>query len=108
MPAWTTWKRFTRAEIEKLPNRRGTYQIAARNKVIVDTGGSDSELSGVKGRLTDRLIHEKCPTGYFFRCRYADFLDSGLDLEGKTTRKLIAKSSKRPKYNKRTPHPFEF
>ncbi len=103
MPQWTAWKRFVREEIEKLPTRRGVYQIAARNKVIIDTGGSDNEDSGVKGRLIERLIHNKCPTGYFFRCRYASLLDSGIELEGKVTRKLITSTGKRPKYNKRTP-----
>ena len=105
MARWGTWKRYTRTVIDRLPNnRRGAYQIANRNMTIVDIGGSDREYSsGVKERLINRLINNKCPSGYFFRCQYADLFDSGLDMEGKTTRRIITKTGKRPKYNKRTP-----
>jgi len=51
MPVQKRWRRFTRENIEKLPNTRGVYEIAGKNKNIVYRGGSDSELSGVKGRL---------------------------------------------------------
>jgi hypothetical protein len=105
---WTAWKRYTREVIERLPNRRGTYQIANRNMTTVDSGGSDDETSGVKGRLLDRLIHNKCPSGYFFRCQYADLFDSGIEMEGRTTRRLTTRTGKRPKYNKRTPRTNNF
>ena len=103
MPLWTSWKRFTKEEISKLPNKRGAYQLAARNKIIVDIGGSDNETSGIKSRLVARFNSGKYPTAYFFRCRYVDFLSSGIELEGKTTKKHIEKNGKRPKYNKRAP-----
>ena len=105
MPQWTTWKRYTRTVVDRLPNnRRGAYQITNRNMTIVDTGGSDSEYtSGVKERLITRILSNKCPSGYWFRCRYADWLDSGFTIEGETTRRLIKRTGKRPKYNKRTP-----
>jgi len=106
MAQWTTWKRYTRTGIGRIPNnRRGEYQIANRNMKIVDTGGSDNENNGgIKGRLISRLVNNKCPSGYFFRCRYADWLESGIEMEGKTTRRIISRTGKRPKYNKRTPH----
>jgi len=103
MAQWTAWRRYTRTVIERLHNGRGEYQIANRNMTIVDSGGSDSENIGVKGRLISRLINNKCPSGYFFRCKYADLFDSGIEMEGKTTRRLITRTGKRPKYNKRTP-----
>lgn len=107
MAQWTEWKRYTRAVVDKMYRVRGEYQIATRNKVIVDTGGSDSENIGVKGRLISRLISNKCPTGYWFRYRYADFLDSGIEMEGATTRRLIKKTGKRPKNNIRTPRSID-
>ena len=91
MAQWTVWKRYTREVIDKLPNRRGEYEIAARNKKVIANGSSDSEISGVRGRLIDRLIHNQNPTGYFFRCRYADWLTSGLDMEAKTVARHKAK-----------------
>jgi hypothetical protein len=104
MPLWTRWKRFTREEISKLPIKRGEYEIAARNKIVVANGSSDSDITGVKGRLMERLIHNRCPTGYFFRCRYADFLTDGLSMEAKTAAKHKAKrGGKNLKYNQRSP-----
>ena len=107
MPQWTSWKRYTRTVVERLPrNRSGAYQIANRGMTIVDTGGSESEWSsGIRERLIARILANKCPSGYWFRFRYADWLDSSFDIEGKTTRKIIARTDKRPKYNKRTPRP---
>ena len=34
--AWTTWKRYTRENIAKLPNRRGEYEAARRHKPASD------------------------------------------------------------------------
>ena len=104
MAQWTAWRRFTREVIAKLPNRRGEYEIAARNKVRIANGSSDSEISGVRGRLMDRLIHNQHPTGYFFRCRYADVATYGLDMEAKTTARHKARRGDRNlKDNKRSP-----
>ena len=110
MAQWTSWKRYTRTAVSRLPkNRRGAYQIANRDMTIVDSGGSDSEYSsGIKERLIARILSNKCPSGYWFRCRYAGWLDSGFDMEGETTRHLIKRTGKRPKYNKRTPNTDTF
>ena len=85
MAQWTAWKRFTREGISKLPNRRGEYEIVTRNKAPIANGSSDSDINGVRGRLMTRFIHNQHPTGYFFRCRYADWLTDGLDMEAKTS-----------------------
>lgn len=101
--AWTAWKRYTRENIDKLPSKRGEYEITARNKIKIASGGSDSN-TGVKGRLMERYIHNRHPTGYFFRCQYADFLDSGIEMEGKTAKKHKAKrGGKNLKDNIRSP-----
>ena len=108
MAQWTAWRRFSRPALDRLANsKRGQYQIANRNYSVVDTGGSDSENVGVKQRLITKFIAGKCPSGYWFRCQYADFLDSGLEMEGKTTRRLIKKTGKRPVNNQRTPRTNE-
>jgi hypothetical protein len=101
---WTDWKRFTREVIAKLPNRRGEYEIATRNKTAIANGSSDSELTGVKGRLMERLIHNRCPTGYWFRCRYANWTEDGVQMEAKTAARHKAKrGDKNLKNNKRSP-----
>ena len=104
MAQWTAWKRYTREVLDKLPNRRGEYEIAARNKVVIANGSSDSEISGVKGRLIERLIHGRNSTGYFFRCRYADWSTSGLDLEARTAaRHKARRGGENLKDNTRSP-----
>ena len=104
MTQWTPWKRYTREVIDRLPNRRGEYEIAARNKVVIANGSSDSERTGVKGRLIERLIHDRCPTGYFFRCRYADWFTDGIDMEAKTAvRHKTKRGGKNLKDNMRSP-----
>ena len=90
MNHWTPWKRYTREVIAALPERRGEYEIAARNRITIASGGSDGP-TGVKGRLMERLIHNRNPTGYFFRCRYADWLESGKDMEARTVARHKAK-----------------
>ncbi|MFH0849278.1 MAG: hypothetical protein V1857_07230 [archaeon] len=109
MPQWTAWKRYTREVVDRLPTRRGEYEIAARNKKVIANGSSNSESAGVRGRLVERLIHNRCPTGYFFRCRYADWLDNGLDMEAKTAARHKAKRGGRNlKDNKRSPRVYEY
>jgi len=104
MAQWTEWKRFTREVIAKLPNRRGEYEIATRNKIRIANGSSDSEINGVRGRLMDRLICNQHTTGYFFRCRYADWSTSGLDLEARTAaRHKARRGGENLKDNKRSP-----
>jgi len=103
---WTAWKRYTREGIAKLPNKRGEYEIAAHNKTVIASGGSDSG-TGVKGRLMERFIHDRHPTGYFFRCRYADFFSSGIRMEASTAKRHKAKrGGKNLKDNKRSPRPW--
>ena len=103
MACWTAWKRYTRENIAKLPDRRGEYEIAARNKIQIASGGSDSN-TGVRGRLMERFIHGRNPTGYFFRCRYADWFDDGIQMEAKTaSRHKARRGGKNLKDNKRSP-----
>ena len=103
MARWAAWKRYTREAIEKLPNKRGEYEIATRNKIKIASGGSDS-ATGIKGRLMERFIHNRHPTGYFFRCRYAEWTDSGIQMEAKTASRHKAKrGGNNLKDNKRSP-----
>ena len=103
MPVFTAWKHFNRSTIEALPNKRGMYEIACVNKTVIYRGGSDSDASGVKGRLINHLIHNKFPTARFFRCRWAGVWESGIELEGKAAAKHEAVHGKKPKYNPRSP-----
>lgn len=104
MARWIAWKRFTKENIARLQDGEGEYEIAARNKIVISSGGSNK---GVKGRLMERFIHGRNPTGYFFRCRYAEWLgfDSGIQMEAKTASRHKAKrGGKNLKDNKRSPH----
>ena len=103
MAEYTRWHRYISEEVVKLPNRRGRYEIAARNKVIVYRGGSDSDGEGVKGRLLSHLRANRFPTGYFFRCKYANLLQSGIELEAKGDAQHLKKFGKKPKYCQRMP-----
>jgi len=47
MPIQKKWSKFTRANILKLPNNRGVYELANKDKRIIDTGGSDDSSAGV-------------------------------------------------------------
>jgi len=74
------WTKFTEANIKKLPNERGAYELASNNKRIIYQGGSDSGISGVRGRLIDHLIHNKYPIAKFFRCEVISFFGSGISV----------------------------
>jgi hypothetical protein len=95
MAQWTVWRRYTREVIDKLPNRIGTYEIAARNKQVLANGKSDSSRDGVRGRLIARLIHNQHPTGYFFRCKYASLLDSPEQMEAETVAQHRTKTGRK-------------
>ena len=103
MPIKKRWTRFTIANVEKLPNRKGVYELANRSKKIIDIGGSDSRTIGVKGRLLSHLKANKYPTAWYFRCDFALWGDSGIDMEASHGSKFKEKHGRRPRYTKRLP-----
>lgn len=108
MAAFSTWKRYNLETVRKLTRRRGMYEIASVNKTIIYRGGTDDEKNGVRGRLISHLLNNKFPTGRFFRTRYADFLGSGIEMEGRAAKKHVARKKSKPKYNKRSPRVDDF
>lgn len=103
MPAYTTWKRYNLETVRRLSRRCGMYEISSQNKTIIYRGGSDDERNGVRGRLITHLLNNKFPTGKFFRCKYADILESGIEIEGLASKRHVQRTKHKPKYNKRSP-----
>lgn len=105
MPIRKRWSRFTRENVLKLPDNRGAYELANRDKRIIDTGGSDDFSVGVRGRLLSHLNKNKYPTARYFRCEFASFFKSGIKMEASHGKKFVKKHSRKPRYTKRLPHP---
>ena len=103
MPAYSAWRRYNLETVRRLSRKRGIYEIASQNKTIIYRGGSDDEVNGVRGRLITHLLNNKFPTGRFFRCKYADFLASGIEIEGLASKRHVQRTKRKPKYNKRSP-----
>jgi len=103
MAQYTAWKRYNLEVVRRLSRKRGMYEIASQNKTIIYRGGSDDEDNGVRGRLITHLLNNKFPTGRFFRCKYADFFDSGIEMEALANKRHVHRVKHKPKYTKRSP-----
>ena len=98
MPIAKRWTRFTKANIQKLPNVTGMYEIADRDKKVVYRGGSDDEARGVRGRLMSHITHKRCPGATYFRILPAALLETGTDLEA-----THSHGRAKPRFTKRSP-----
>jgi hypothetical protein len=97
------WTRFTRENVKKLPNWRGAYELANAFKIVIDQGGSDSPISGIRGRLLSHLATGKYPTARYFRVEFVGFLNSGIGLEASHAKRFHDKYGRKPKYTERSP-----
>ena len=104
MPIRKRWFKFTLENVKKLPIERGAYELASNNKRLIYIGKSDSELSGVRGRLLSHLRTNKYPTATFFRFVDAPLLVKGSSIEALLGNRYDKKHHRKPKYNKRLPH----
>ena len=102
MPIQKRWTRFTLANVKKLPNKPGAYELASRNKSIIDTGGSNTS---VRDRLMSHLRDNRYPTACYFRCDFVGWLDlvTGIEKEAKHSEKFQKEHGKKPKYTQRSP-----
>jgi hypothetical protein len=103
MPVQKRWSRFTRANVERLPNKEGMYELANAQKRIIDIGGSNTR---VKARLMSHLTSNKYPTARYFRCEYVDAIfdiDSGVNREARHVKHFHQQRGRKPKYTKRSP-----
>lgn len=103
MPIKKKWTKFTLDNVKKMPNKRGAYELANATKRIIDQGGSDSPISGVRGRLISHLGENKYPTAKYFRCEFIDLFGSGITLEASHSKKFQEQHGRKPRYTKRSP-----
>jgi hypothetical protein len=98
MPIIKKWTLFNRENINRIPSGVcGMYEIANRDKILIYRGSSDSN-TGIKSRLLAHLVNRRFPSARYFRYSEAGWLDTGLDMEARHTRR-----AGKPKYMKRTP-----
>jgi hypothetical protein len=98
MPFRKKWSKLTSAKLKKVPHRPGSYELASRNKTIVDIGGSERS---VRKRLAAK--RRQHPTANFFRYVTASIFGSGFEIEARHSRKFSKKHGRKPKYTKRSP-----
>jgi hypothetical protein len=103
MPIPKKWSKFTKDNVKKLDGSRGSYELANKDKRIIDIGGSDCGSGGCRNRLHSHLRGNKYPTAKFFRVHKADIFDSGISLEASHSVKYQRKTGKKPRYTKRSP-----
>ena len=103
MPIRKRWSSFTLENVKKLPNERGSYELGSNNKRVIYIGSSDSEVSGIRGRLLTHLRTNKFPTAKYFRVVYAPLLVKGTSIEALLGKRYANKHIKKPKYTKRLP-----
>ncbi len=102
MPISKKWSKFNKSKVGELPMVRGVYELANRQKKQIDRGGSDA-VTGVRGRLLQRLGVKKPPTAKYFRYQAASWLDSGIDMEAEHAKRFRKKYRRDPRYTKRSP-----
>ena len=96
------WTRFTLENVQRLPNRRGAYELANAAKRVIYQGGSDA-ISGVRGRLLSHLRNNEYTAARYFRVEHASLLTSGIGLEASHAAKFQKKHGRKPRYTKRSP-----
>lgn len=102
MPIRKKWSEFTPENVSKLSNERGSYELANRQKRIVDIGGSDGK-GGVRSRLQQRLRDGKPPTAKYFRTEEAGLFSSGISSEASHSKKYQEQHGRKPRYTQRSP-----
>jgi predicted GIY-YIG superfamily endonuclease len=102
MPIKSRWHKFTRENLEKLPQEEGAYELANAKKSIIRIGSSNN----LRRRLITHLNSGEFPTAQYFRCELVGFfdLDTGKDREAHHAEKFRRAHSRKPKYSKRLPH----
>jgi hypothetical protein len=102
MPMKGRWRRFTRENLQKLPEKEGAYELANAQKSIIRIGSSKN----LRRRLITHLISGELPTVRYFRCEILGFTDwdSGTDRGALHAKKFMQIHAKKPKYSKRLPH----
>jgi len=101
MPIKSRWRKFTRGNLEKLPEKEGAYELGNAKKSIIYVGSSNN----LRRRLITHLISGKLPTARYFRCdiiHLGDW-DTGKTREARHTQKFRETHSRKPKYTSRSP-----
>ncbi len=101
MPIRKKWSKFILENVQAVPEEPGAYELANRDKRIIDTGGSNAS---VRVRLLSHLRTNKYPTAIWFRCEFAGWFEKGIDVEAGHSEKFVQKHGRKPRYTKRSPH----
>lgn len=97
MPIRKKWTKLTPSNLNKVPHDSGAYELASRNKKIIDIG---------KGEDLHRRLKQKRKirkTASHFRFSFAGLFGNASELEGEHSRKYQKKHGRKPKYTKRSP-----
>lgn len=100
MPIQKRWSRFILSNVRRVPDEPGAYELANKDKRIIDTGGSDVSIWD---RLMRHLQTNQYPTARYFRYEIAGFFESGIDIEASHSQKFQKKHGRKPRYTKRSP-----
>lgn len=105
MPIRKRWSGFTLENVLRVRDKPGVYELANRSSRVINTGGSDSSVSD---RLLSHLRTNRYPTAVYFRCEYAGFFESGIQMEAIHSERFQKKHRRKPRYTKRSPrrHPL--
>ena len=103
MPIPKKWSKFTKDNVSKLDGSRGSYELANREKRIIDIGGSDCGNGGCRNRLQSHLRENRYPTATYFRVHEANLFDSGISLESSHSAKYQQRTGRKPRYTQRSP-----
>ena len=101
MPIAKRWSRFTLANIQRVPDEPGAYELANRDRRIIDAGGSNTSI---RARLLSHLTANKYPTAVWFRYELAGWFERGTDVEANRSARFVRKYGRKPRYTKRSPH----
>lgn len=107
MPIKAKWRRFTRTNLEGLPERKGAYELANTKKSVIYIGSSNN----LRRRLITHLIDGKLITARYFRCELVPRIDDTEGSRAKEARhakKFFLTHGRKPKYTKRSPRRKSF
>jgi excinuclease UvrABC nuclease subunit len=108
MPIAKRWSKFTLANVQRVPDKPGAYELANKDRRIINTGGSNKS---VRARLLSHLGTNKYPTAAWFRYKLAGWFEKGTTVEANLSEKFVQKHGRKPRYTKRSPRkpkPFLF
>jgi len=101
VPIQKKWSRYSEANLKKLGDTRGAYEVADKNKKKPMDIGKGESSGGAASRI--RAKKKKYPAIRYFRVEEAGFFESATEKEARHAAAHRKKFGKRPSKNKRSP-----